>query len=546
MMKKILALAAALVLVLGLASCGSTSVQSAMHVDIDAFLAEFSDAEYTLQPDGKLILGNEENLIDVKSYLIDGAADATEAVNSAVQAAAAVGGIVYFSEGEYDVGNVEIPKDVGFAVATSAVIKVKSGCVFKVNSEDLYIPKKAVLTGEGSYDFTEGLNYCYPDWFGSGTEGMQKAVNAAETVYLTKTTYTIDTTVVLPQGRNIEIIGMAFSGTNINNEVYNSDGSYTFSYVYEEGAPTSVSFSYLQYNDGTGGSGVLLNYEGDPATKAGSVTMYSVRIPGGKSLVQMTNATGNLFSEIFAPGNGTLAVFNGGVNDTTFTKVLCSGNKVGLISADGGEEGAEGLWFYHSSSVTGAGIDFEIKNYKNVNFIDSSGDLGVGKENKACLYMENVNGFKVIRCWWASNAGLSCSTSMAIPQKRVGLYLVNCEGGFISGCSIVNQIEGVKIIGGSADNRIVIEGNTLQGNGYSDITLDGATGVDVHGNFFNSGNQWGQINKSPRLEGGNYAVWVKNGPTSCTVKYNCFGKTYHDDDGAVKSTSGVESTDNLF
>ena len=117
---------------------------------------------------------------------------------------------------------------------------------------------------------------------------------------------------------------------------------------------------------------------------------------------------------------------------------------------------------------------------------------------------------------------------------------------FISGCSIVNQIEGVKVVGGSADNRIVFEGNTFQGNGYSDITLDGATGVDVHGNFFNSGNQWGQIKKSPKLEDGNYAVWVKNGPTSCTVKYNCFGKTYHDDDGAVKSTSGVESADNLF
>ena len=553
-MKKIITLFAAFALVFGLASCAvsETEVKS-LHVDIDAFLSQMDSAEFTLQPDERIIAENGSvNLADVKDYR-ENAADDTAAVEAAVSFAEQIsaGGTVYFSEGTYEVGNVTIPKNVGFAVSPTAVIKVKAGCVFKVDSDDIYISKRPTLTGEGDYDFTGGVNYCYPEWFGPGSKGFQKAVRAAETVYLTRTNYTLDETVVLPQGRNIDIIGISSHGTVITAEVSEGDPPCVFSYVYSEGEPTSVSFNFMHFLESGGTTIVFLHYEGDPVSKAGNVKFHSIRIESGKTLAEVTNATGCDFSEIYSMRGGLIADFGGGVNESKFTRVLCSGNKTGLITADGLDaEGnrSSGLYFYNSSSVTAGGIDFEIKNYDNVDFIQSSGDLGLGSDNPASLYMENVEHFRVIRSWWASNMGISVEPAAgAVPQKRVGIWLINCCDGLISGSTITNHLEGVKITGGSSEKRIVIEGNEFRGNGYSEISLDGAVGVDILGNTFESPIYYYSITKSPLMPDGIYTVWVKSRNSDCAVRNNFFLNAYlRDDDVMNKSYPGLTVEDNLF
>ncbi len=542
MLKKIISVSLALILVLGLASCGTTEmkvegVQSQFYSEPEVISNHLSF------PNVKVIVGNEENLIDVKAHgaVADGKTDDTAAVNAAIEAASAVNGIVYFSNGKYLVGDVTFPANVAFAVANSSTVSVKKDAKVVVNSSDIYIPKKAVLSGEGGFDFTGGVNYAYPEWFGTGGKGIQCAINAADKVYLMRTTYVISNTIVIPQSRNIEIIGSCNTSTVITMEVYEKNG-YAFEYVYESGAASNLSFSYMRVLDNAGIN--FVKFYGNPANNEGKLELKVMLIDGGVTAAVVKNSTGTLFEEIRSGGIKLLAKFEGGVNDATFNKVLCAGNTQGMLEADGAIDGvgvSKDIYFHHSSSVSAKGIDFDIANYENITFYHSSGDLGAGAQNEASLKMTNVKGFELIRGWWASNAGLSYNAAAGIAKMRVGIYLINCSDGRVMGNSIVNQWNGVKIVGGS---DILFEGNTFQACGHSEITIDGAKNVTVQGNSFMAVGQFNSMSGDVKDADGNYVLEALAPNENVVFRYNVLNGFKRDDDAAKGGVAGITVVDN--
>ncbi|MBQ2945744.1 MAG: right-handed parallel beta-helix repeat-containing protein [Clostridia bacterium] len=542
MFKKIISVSLAIMLVLGLASCGSemkiAGNQSQFYTEpeVKTNLVAF--------PDVKVIVGNEENLFDVKSYgaVGDNKTDDTAAVNAAIEAASAVNGIVYFSNGKYLIGNVTFPANVGFAVASSSTVSVKKDAKAVINSTDLYIPKKAVLAGEGSFDLTGGVNYAYPEWFGLGGAGIAKAIIAADKVYLMKTSYSITETIVIPQSRNIEIIGSCNTSTIIRTEVYGKGEVYGFVYEYESGAASNLTLSYMRILDDSGAN--LVKFCGNPETKEGKLELSVMRIEGGNVTAVVKNSTGTLFEEIRTGGIKLLARFEGGVNNATFNKVLCAGNTQGMLEADGATDGvgrSENIYFHHASSVSAKGIDFTISNYDDITFFHSSGDLGAGGKNEASLRMTNVDDFEITRCWWASNAGLSYAAAAGIAKIRVGLELNNCTNGKIRGNSIVNQWIGVEMNGGS---DIMIEGNTFQACGHSELTFNGAKNVTVQGNSFMAAGQFGSMSEDVKDEDGNYVIEALAKNENIVFKYNVLTGVNRADDAVKGNTAGITVTDN--
>ena len=542
MFKKIISISLALMLVLGLASCGS-------EMRIEGVQSQFYSEPQIIDnhlsfPDIKVIVGNEANLFDVKAYGAkgDGNTDDTASVNAAIEAAAAAGGILYFSNGKYLVGSFTVPANVAFAVATSSTVSVKKDAVVTVNSTDLYIPKKAVLVGEGNFDFTDGANYAYPEWFGNGGAGIQKAINAADKVYLMRSNYTITETVIIPQERDIELIGSSNTATILTMEVYGKDGAYAFAYEYQSGKASTFSISYARILDSAGAS--LVKFYGNPANNEGKLTLRVMRIEGGTTISVVKNSTGTLYEEIRTGGVKLLAKFEGGVNNATFNKVLCTGNSQGMLEADGainGEGVSKNIYFHHASSVSAKGIDFDIANYEDITFMHSSGDLGAGGTNEASLRMTNVKNYELNRCWWASNAGLSYSAAAGIARIRVGIDLINCENGVIKGCSIVNQWIGVKMTGGKG---LTIEGNTFQACGHAEMTYDGAKDVLIQGNSFMAAGQFASMSEAVKDLDGNYVMEALSANENIVFKYNVLNGFNRADDAAKGGVPGITVVDN--
>ncbi len=542
MFKKIVSISLALMLILGLASCGGSEMKiSGVQ---SQFYSEPNDITNPISfPDVKTIVGNEKNLIDVKAHgaVSDGETDDTAAVNAAIEAASAVNGIVYFSSGKYLVGDIVVPANVAFAVATSATVTVKDGSKAVINSSDIYLPKKAVLAG--AFDFTGGVNYAYPEWFGDGSKGIQGAVNAADKVYLMRTNYQIKETVIIPQSRNIEIIGSSNTATVIT--MAGEKLSYVFEYIYESGAASNLSVSFIRIVDNTGMN--FIKFYGNPANNEGKLEINTMRIENGAdtTISVVKNSTGSFYEEIFAANIKLLAKFEGGVNDVTFSRALSLSNMQGFLEADGainGEGVSKKLYFHNSSSVHVKGIDFIISNYEDVTFIHSSGDLGERETNEAALKMTNVNDFELTRCWWASNTGLSYGAEYGIARSRIGVYLINCTNGKINGNSIVNQWTGVKIVGGS---DISLEGNTFQGCGHSELTLDGAKDVTVQGNTFMSGGQFAIMSADVKDPDGIYLIESLSTNENIIFKHNFISKITRAGDAANGDVPGFTLHNNV-
>ncbi len=534
MIKRIVALISAVLLVFTVSSC-APSVET-VKLDREALYSAPAESVNYLKPDLKVLIGDEEGVVDVKAHGAkgDGKTDDSSFVKAAIDAAAANGGIVYFSDGSYIIGSdVEIPANVGFAVATSSKITVNEGVTLKIKSNDLYLPKRQNLAGDGTFDFREGVNYVFPEWFAAGGVGIQKAIYSADTVYLSRITYNIEETIVVPQERNIKIIGVSNYGTKID-----SYADVMFKYSYETGKASSIEFSYIRVTDSAMGS--FIEFSGNPETKEGFVGFNNMAFWGCDHAVILENCSGNYFREIYTMGTGYLAEFNGGVNDTEFLQVLCSSNKKGLIVADGANETtekSENLYFYFAASVWAYNIDYDIKNYDNVQFINSSGDLGAGETNVASLKLENVNGFTMLRSWCASNSGISYAASAGVAKIRIGVWLVNCSDVTIRGNSIQNHDIAFKIDGGSGEKPITIDGNVIQASGSADFVLNGANNVKIQGNVMYSTGQHHDLKYGDRT--GNYNLKVLGSCKNVVFKQNVTRGVLRDDDALSKKYNGI-------
>ncbi len=537
MIKRIIAVISAFLLLFTASSC--TPSVNTVSIDREALYSAPAESVNYLRPDLKVLIGDEEGIVDVKAYGAkgDGVADDSAAVNAAI--AAANGGILYFSDGSYLINsNIEIPANVGFAIATSSNIIANEGVTVKIKSADLYIPKRHNLQGNGIFDFREGVNYVFPEWFGSGGAGIQKAIYSADTVYLSRITYGIEEKIVIPQERNIKIIGVSNYGTKID-----SYSDVMFEYVYETGKASSIEFSYIRVTDSA--NGTFIEFSGNPETKEGFVGFDNMAFWGCDHAVILKDCTGNYFKEIYTMGTGYLAEFNGGVSDTEFLQVLCSSNKKGLIVADGANETterSENLRFYFAASVWAYNIDYDIKNYDNIQFINSSGDLGAGVTNEASIKLENVNGFTMLRSWCASNSGISYAESAGVAKIRVGVWLVNCSDVMIKGNSIQNHDVAIRIDGGSGEKPIVIDGNVIQASGSADFILNGAKNVLIQGNVMYSTGQHDRLKYGDRV--GNYNLKVGDPCSDVVFKHNVFRNVLRDDDAVSKKYSGITIGEN--
>ncbi|MBR2327134.1 MAG: right-handed parallel beta-helix repeat-containing protein [Clostridia bacterium] len=539
MIKRIISLSVALLLVFACSAC-SPEVNTLSGDRLSLYAPPEESVNY-LMPNIDVVIGDEEGLVDVKSHGAkgDGIADDTAAVNAAIAAMGESGGILYFSHGTYVINsNVTVPENIAFAVATSTKIKLAENATLKVNSSDLYLPKRQNLTGKGLYDFRDGVNYAFPEWFSSGGVGIAKAITAADTVYLSKITYNIEDKIVIPQERDIKIIGVSNYGTKID-----SYSDVMFEYIYESGKASTVEFSYIKVTDSAGGNFLVFN--GNPETKEGTAKFNNMAFWGCEDAVILKNCSNNLFKEIYTMGTGYLAIFEGGVNDTTFEQVLCSSNKQGLIVADGANENTEksqNLYFYFAASVWAYNIDYNIKNYDNVQFINSSGDLGAGETNEASIKLENVNGFTMLRSWCASNSGISYAASAGIAKIRVGVWLVNCTDITIKGNSIQNHDIAIRIDGGSGEKPIVVEGNVIQASGSADFVLNGAKNVTIRGNAMYSTGQHERLKYGDRT--GNYNLKIGDPCKDILFEHNITRGVIRGDDGAKKKYNGITVGEN--
>ncbi len=502
-----------------------------------------------------LIDGTEPYVFSVTDYGADsdGKTDCTAAVLEAMEKASESSGVLFFPSGNYLIGDVTVPENV--TVAVNGLITVKDGATLDIRSKSVKFPKKQIFELTGNV-LLSGIDYCYPEWFGAtpkretdSTDALRMAINAASHIYLSQGYYGIYSTVVIPQNKNIVISGMGQNATFIGLDNINKDFK-AFEYDYQSGSASTVAFEFLYVNASPRRNAALISYNGAEDHREGNVKIRGILCNTVRNLVEAKFVTGCFFEEIRSDDAASLFELTS-ADDVTFSKVIASDNTVGMVRAYGkNPDGrpSHGLRFLITSSVGAGGTDFIIKDYQDVFFDHSSGDLGYGSDVEAALLMENVGDFKLVRCWWASNAGLSVIESSPYAEVKAGIWLINCGNGRITNNSVVNQRDGIRITGFKEDETegITIDGNTFLGNGRSEIWLESTKNVSIEGNFFVSTTDYNFLNEKYRAKDHNLNLLLTGEYENVYIKYN-FGRIYLESDGFnEQKADGITYRENYY
>lgn len=205
---------------------------------------EFMDVMEIMAPDiGKMIDIAKANVktiptvFNVMGYGAkgNGSWDDTNSIQSAISAAAILGGCVFFPPcmGSYKVTSFTVPSNVTLWFVDGAKLSINSGSTVTING-GLYAGLYQVFSGAGTVTGALKVEKFYPQWWGAkgngvtdDTTAIQKSINtamdAALTVYLpdgiflTSSTLTIDNTTspYFSDPRKINFVGAGQNQTTI-------------------------------------------------------------------------------------------------------------------------------------------------------------------------------------------------------------------------------------------------------------------------------------------------------------------------------------------
>lgn len=452
-----------------------------------------ANAQYNEVPLNATLDGTEKNLKNLTVDFAaknDGSEDISSALNEALTAIGSEEGYIHLVTGLYKLSSdITVPENVTVSFAPGAVISVDAGVTLTIDSKKIYAPIAKIFEGEGTVARMKNIEFGYPQWFGAiigdengDSDAFQKIINAVDTIYLISGRYDLEKTVVIPQGRNISIIGQ---------------GQYSLSFLY---ITAPIAFSYQReagsektdlYITGvlfkSDNANTAVSFHGIEGATDSSLKITNFVYDRMHTLVSISYVTGCEFADSRGVITKYSFVLGKQCNDTTFGSFLSlSGGS--FIVADGGEENdgkSRGITLLNSCSVWAYASDIIIKNYSDISIKQGGYDLGChqypGTDNRAAIVFDGVKNVSFDGNWIATCPDAPYSAK----EFRDGILIINgCENIGIRGNSIVNNRIGVNVDNGTDVNaNIEIVGNKGEGNFQHDFYLANSNGVKLNYNF---------------------------------------------------------------
>ncbi|MBQ2945551.1 MAG: hypothetical protein IJD95_03170 [Clostridia bacterium] len=452
-----------------------------------------ANAQYNEVPLNSALDGSEKNLKNlVKDFAAkaDGSEDVSSAIGEAIAAIGTAEGYIHLNTGLYKLSaDVTVPENVTLSFAPGAVISVDAGVTLTIDSKKIYAPLAKIFEGDGTVARMKNIEFGYPQWFGAvigdekgDSDAFQKAINCVDTVYLISGVYEIEKTVVIPQGRNISIIGQ---GQFNLSHLYIS-APIAFSYLREAGsAKTDLYITGVFFKSDNANTAV--SFHGVEGAADSSLKITNFIYHGLHTLVDMSYATGCEFADSRGVLTKYSFVFGKQCNDVVFGSFLSLSGGSFLV-ADGGDVNdgnSRGITFLNTCSVWAYASDVIIKNYSDISIKQGGYDLGCnqypGTDNRAAIVLDGVKNVLFEGNWIATCPDAPYSAK----EFRDGILITGgSENVKILGNSIVNNRIGVNVDNGTDVNaNIEIIGNKGEGNFQHDFYLANSNGVKLNYNF---------------------------------------------------------------
>ncbi|MDR6555433.1 glycosyl hydrolase family 28-related protein [Paenibacillus qinlingensis] len=478
-------------------------------------------------------------IYNVKEYGAKGngvISDQTFISDAIDDALAAGGGIIFFPAGTYLMsGNIIFPSNVTAWFASGAKLSLNNLVTATFNG---YIDAGyyQIFSGLGTTILSSMRNEsAHVEWWGALGDGVtndspafQKAINEANVIKFRPVVYFIGTTVIVPQFRDLQWFGSGFRVTifKIANNIIG------FNYLRNSafGGTTWTLKDVQIVENMLSKTSIGISFKGILGFHDNWINITDYTVAGFQIGFDLGFCGNARFTSGVAQANDVCYFLNRDTSFIWFDKCFNLDNNYFIYADDPTPDGlSNGIFINKCTSVFAAKIDIRIVGWQTIFITDGGYDLGgTATFQDSSMFFGKCTEVTITNIWIASNIVLS--------PNREGIELSDTHTVSIKGCSIVNNVAGIKALGNASfSTGMVIDGNKFENNTTNDIVfLANITGSKIVNNHSRS---------LPSRTGTNFEIYVNTPGTDYNViKMNTFRGT------TFPIPSGVNSiiNENIF